>query len=146
VDAIVFGGVRSLKEKVDLLETKINELSVEVYNSNKILVVEFNTLSVLPGQTVSFNQLIESGINKLLIKSIFVEGVAGSQIDVELLSSNSTSKFLFYKNVVSSNFLYDIVDLPYIDYDNLNQLHGTIKNTGNTETVFNFRILGVVYK
>lgn len=139
MDAVVYG-------KVAKLEKLVVDLQKQLGNSNKGITVKLTTTSVSAGYSHLESPLIDVGSNKLLIKSIYIEGAPGSKIDIEIVSSKNNTPFLVYKNVVASHVLYDILDLPYEDEDGTNCIHLRIKNDSTLASSYKVRITGVTLR
>jgi hypothetical protein len=136
MDAVVFGKVGQLEKKVDSLEKKFESI-------NKIVDIEHTFTMVDVNKFSQVSLPLDIGTGKFLIKSIFIEGTENSSIEAEIRSSNTMSYFAFYRNTVSSNLIYDQIDIPFIDDDNSDKIHIWIKNNGQVSSSFKVRITGV---
>lgn len=121
--------------------TEVKKLQKAAMMNNKMFKVEFtsNPLSENEGDSRTVQML--PGVNNAIIKSVYVEGLEGSQIDVGIRESSDIGSFIVYKNVVPKNTSYDVVDLAYIDESQTNSMHFTLKNVGTVETTFKVIVL-----
>jgi hypothetical protein len=143
LDAVVFGKAKQISDKVDRLTAKVDALEMQA-GGTRMLVLTLTTPSVQPGQRIELNPLIGGTTNKMLLKSIYIEGVKDSRISLELVSSRGTSPFLVYKSSTASNLVYDVLDLPYVDDDGNDALHINLFNTSAlVESPFRIRITGL---
>ena len=136
MDAVVFGKVSALTSKVDDLEQKFNSF-------NKIVDIEYTFTMIDSNKYSQIALPLGIGTGKFLIKSIFVEGVDNTAIEMEIRSSASTSYFVFYRNAVSTNLIYDQIDIPFIDDDKADKVYIWVKNNGQISSSFNVRITGI---
>jgi hypothetical protein len=138
MDAVVFAKVKSVEGKVDILDKKIEVVNkiIDLHHTFTLVETDKYSLVSIP---------LGGGTNKLILKSVYIEGVENSSIETEIRSSaNDVSHFIFYRNSVASNIVYDQIDLPFIDDDESDCLHLYVKNTGNVSSSFVIRITGML--
>jgi len=137
MDALVYGQVKKLQKKVDDLNAKLDA-------TGKVIDLRYDFSLIGVGLEQIIDLTIGTRTNKMAVKNIYVKGGTDSAVEVEILSkSDKATAFSFYKNAVSSNLVYDQVDVPYIDDDNKDSLHVRVKNIGKLSTPFTLRITGI---
>ena len=128
MDAVVYA-------KVSALEKKINKV-ITITHDEPVVSVNSPVLLSIP---------IGDKTSKLLLKTIFIEGPLGAAIDVEIVSSSDNLKsFLFYKNTIATEQLYDLIDIPYVDEDGTDSLHIMLNNKGSTPGKYKVRISAIL--
>ncbi|MGM7682850.1 hypothetical protein ACSVDA_11920 [Cytobacillus sp. Hm23] len=124
MDAVVYGKVVSLEKKIGRIVT--------IRHDEELVSIESPLTVSLP---------IEPKTDKLLLKTVFVEGPEGSAVEIEIVSCiNREDQFLFYRNSISANTLYDLIDIPYVDEDGTGNLHLNLNNVGSTSGPYKIRI------
>ncbi|MGA4519181.1 hypothetical protein ACPA0F_18145 [Solibacillus silvestris] len=127
MDAVVYGKVAALEKKL-----------------NKIITVKHTEQTVSIESPVLVSVPIEPRTSKLMLKTIYVDGPLGAAIDIEIVSSaDQNNRFLFYRNSIATEELYDLVDIPYVDEDGTDVLHLILNNKGTTSGAYQIRISGV---
>ena len=127
MDAVVYGKVAALEKKVSKIVT--------AKHIEPMVSLESPILVSIP---------IEPATSKLILKTIYIDGPLGASIDVEIVSRvGEDDRFLFYRNSIAVEELYDLVDIPYIDEDGTDQLHLILNNKGNKSGAYRIRISGI---
>lgn len=127
MDAVVYGKVAALEKKVSKIIT--------AKHTEPLVSLESPILVSIP---------IEPATSKLILKTIYIEGPLGAAIDVEIVSSaGEDDRFLFYRNSIAAEELYDLVDIPYVDEDSTDLLHFILNNKGTKSGTYTIRISGI---
>lgn len=135
MDAIVFGQIKKLEQKVI-------ELANAIDSSSRIIQINAETELLEPDGEVLLSLDIEKGVNRFIIKTVYIEGSDNSSIGVDI-STKAANGFIIYKNAITTNLLYDVIDLPFIDEDKTEKMHLKVKNTGSESSNFYIRISGL---
>jgi hypothetical protein len=144
MDAVVFGAVKKVDDKVVILEGRLDELESKIDMIGKIIVIGFVSPTLDPGIPLEISQLIQTGVSNFLIKSIQITASSGeAKVGASIITSRLGSEIVIYENSVTTSKLYDVVDLPYTDADAIDSLHMELTNKGTSPTTFSVRIVGI---
>lgn len=138
LDAVLFG-------KIGLLEKKIVSLENEIKRVNKIVDLELETPVINASSTLLTSIDIGLGSNRMIIQAIYIECASSASIDCEIRSTNKQADyFIYYKNSISNNVMFDNVQVPFVDDMKLDKLHLYLKNESVTNSAYKIRIMGVL--
>lgn len=110
---------------------------------SKLIIGTLDT-GILPAQSsVMFPVDIQA--NKLLLKSIEVTGSTNTEFRVEFFEEEAMLHSRYNSGVIVQEN-YDVLDLPYMNKDEVNLMYVVIHNTSDSDTEYRIEVRGIAMK
>ena len=85
------------------------------------------------------------GVNRMLLKSIEVTCSKNTEFRVEFFEEATAVNSRYNSGIVMQES-YDVLDLPYIDKDNTEQMYFLIRNESDFEADYHIEVRGIAMK
>jgi hypothetical protein len=104
-------------------------------------LVKVETTITVPGKEALMSD-IDMGMGKFDLRTLYVmPQTPNTYFDVAIYDG-ATTGFIVYKNENKSN-VYDILEMPYVDIDMLEQVHMAITNRSNNAVTYDVIIQAI---